>query len=335
LILLAGTALQAGPAPAADALKFGPPPAWVRPEPIPAAKPTEAPITLLLSDQQIGFERGKISTYSEGAIKIENSQGLAAGNLALVWDPAIETVTVNKLQIHRGKQVIDVLAAGQSFTTLRRETNLDAAMLDGTLTATIQPEGLQVGDIIDLATTTERSDPVLKGHVESMFANWDALPISSAHAVLRWPIDIHLQVRETPNLPAAQKSTANGANVLDLSAKNVEPLVPPKAAPARFKIGRLAEATDFASWADLANLLIPLYRDASVIPASGPLHEEVEKIRSGSADPKVRAQQALALVQDRVRYVALLMGQGGYVPASAGKRPGRGGSATARRRPRF
>ena len=317
ILLLASAAFPVDQASASEVLKFGAAPSWVRPQAIPAAKATEAPISLLLSDQQIAFERGKTSTYSEGAIKIENSQGLAAGNLALVWDPSTETVTVNKLQIRRGNQVIDVLAAGQSFTTLRRETNLDAAMLDGTLTATIQPEGLQVGDIIDLATTTERSDPVLKGHVESMFATWGVLPIRSAHAVLRWPNDVHLQFRGTPNLPPAQKSTSAGTNVLDLSAENVEPLVPPKGAPARFKIGRLAEATDFASWADLADLMIPLYRDASVIPASGPLHDEVEKIRAASTEPKVRAQAALSLVQDRVRYVALLMGQGGYVPASA------------------
>ena len=62
---------------------------------------------------------------------------------------------------------------------------------------------------------------------------------------------------------------------------------------------------------------MPLFRDAAVIPASGPLHDEVEKIRKASADPKKRTEQALQLVQERVRYVALLMGQGGYVPAPA------------------
>ena len=54
-----------------------------------------------------------------------------------------------------------------------------------------------------------------------------------------------------------------------------------------------------------------------MIPPSGPLHDEVEKIRASTSDPKARAGQALVLVEDRVRYVALLMGQGGYVPASA------------------
>jgi tetratricopeptide (TPR) repeat protein len=316
-ILFAGTALCANPAFAADALKFGPPPAWVRAQPIPAAKATQAPLTVLLNDQQTTFEHGKITVFSEGAIQIRNEQGLAAGNLALVWQPATDTVTINKLQIRRGDKIIDVLAAGQTFTILRRETNLDAATLDGTLTGTLQPEGLQVGDIIDFATTVERSDPVLKGHVENMFAAWDGVPIQDAHASLRWPADLHVQVRQTPNLPPAQRSSSNGMNLLEIAAKDVQPLIAPKGAPQRFRIGRLAEATDFAAWSDLANLFIPLYREASTVPASGPLHDEVERIRAASTNAKTRAEQALALVQDRIRYVALVMGQGGYVPAPA------------------
>jgi tetratricopeptide (TPR) repeat protein len=316
-VLVAGAALSARAAFAADTLKFGPPPEWVVPQAIPVAKPSEAPISILLFDQQIAFERGKTTTYSEGAVKIQNAQGLAAGNLALVWQPATDTVTVNKLQIRRGDKVIDILASGQTFTVLRRETNLDAASLDGTLTATIQPEGLQDGDIIDSATTIERSDPVLKGHVETLFGAWDSLPIQVAHATLSWPSDVHITVRQTPNLPTPKRSSSKGINLLELSGQHVEPLVPPNGAPERFKIGMLAEATDFASWSGIVSIFVPLFRDASLIPSSGALHDEVEKIRISTVDPKRRAEQALALVQDRVRYVALLMGQGGYVPASA------------------
>lgn len=309
--------MPAAPVHAADALKFGPAPSWVHPEAIPAAKPTDSPVALLLNDEQIMFDRGKVTTYTDGALKIQNAQGLAAGNLAIVWQPSTDTVTVNKLLIRRGDKVIDVLAGGQTFTILRRETNLDAATLDGTLTATIQPEGLQQGDILELETTLEHSDPVLKGHVEAMFGTWDGLPVQLAHARLSWPGDLHVTVRQTPNLPAAQKTSIGGMNILELSAQNVDPLVAPKGAPERFQIGRLAEASDFNSWSDLADLMMPLFRDAAIIPTSGPLHDEVEKIRASTSDPKARATQALALVQDRVRYVALLMGQGGYVPASA------------------
>jgi tetratricopeptide (TPR) repeat protein len=318
VLLLAGAGLiPSAPAVAADQLKFGPAPAWVTPRTIPDSQPTKAPVALLLQDQQTSLDGGKIKNFNETAFRIQTPEGLAAANIAIVWQPASDTVTVHKLQIRRGGKIIDVLANGQTFTILRRETNLEAATLDGTLTGTLQPEGLQVGDVIDFATTVERSDPVLKGHVETMFGAWDGVPIQSAHAALSWPKNLHLQIRETPSLPAARRSDGDGESRIEISAQDVQPLIAPKNAPDRFKITRLGEATDFTSWSDVANLFIPLFRDASAIPASGPLHDEVERIRTASSDPKARAQKALSLVQDRVRYVALLMGQGGYVPASA------------------
>lgn len=78
---------------------------------------------------------------------------------------------MHKVEIHRDGKVIDILA-GQQFSTLRREQNLEAATLDGVLTANIQPEGLQVGDVLLLSTTTEHADPVMKGHAEVGFGNW-------------------------------------------------------------------------------------------------------------------------------------------------------------------
>ncbi len=312
--------LAAGPAHAADALKFGSVPSWVIPQTVPAASDTskDRPIAILLHDQQALLETGKISTYAELAFKIQQPEGLAAGNLSIAWDPATDTVTVNRLEIHRGDQVIDVLKSGQTFTTMRRETSLDLATLDGVLTANIQPEGLQEGDVVIMATTTEHSDPVLKGHVEAIFAPWGASQIGLAHSRLSWPSKLNVNIHRIGDLPVPQQVTRDGKTVYELTMRNVEPVIAPKSAPLRFRLGRMGEATDFRSWAEAAKLMVPLYRDASVIPASGPLRDEVEKIRKGSADPKSRAEQAVQLVQQRVRYVALVMGQGGYVPAPAG-----------------
>jgi tetratricopeptide (TPR) repeat protein len=317
-LLLGGTALAASTAaPAADQLKFGKPPEWVVPQTLPTTegKRTDAPFTVLLMDQQVRFEPGKTVTYGEAAIKIETPQGLAAGNLSLPWDPATDTVTVNKLQIRRGSQIIDVLASGQTFTTMRRESNLELAMLDGVLTANIQPEGLQQGDVIDFATTTEHVDPVTGNHVEAKFGTWGPSPVRVGHLRLDWPAGMPMSV-QAKGFSIGQ-SERGGRKLVELSERNVEPPIPPKGAPPRFSVTRLGEATDFASWAEVAALMAPLYRKAEAIPTAGPLHDEVEKIRAGATDPKLRATRALQLVQDRVRYVALLMGQGGFVPANA------------------
>lgn len=318
-VFLAGAVLAASPAYAADELKFGAFPSWVAPQPIPqkATNAAEAPVAVLLNDTQIRLEPGKITQFTELAIKLQTPDGLSAGNIAFPWQPSLDTVTVNKLHILRDGKVIDVLKSGQTFTVARRETNMEAATLDGTLTANIQPEGLQVGDIINLAVTTERVDPVMKGHVESTYALWNGVTVEKGHVRISWPTGLKLFTRQTENLPQPKQSTHDGWNSLELSARDLEPLLLPKAAPMRFRVGRAGEASDFKSWSQVADLMAPLYKEAAVVPKAGPLRDEVEKIRRESKSEIERAEKALQLVEDRVRYVALLMGLGGYVPASA------------------
>ena len=320
LIALAATSsLLATHALASDKPAIGPVPSWVKPISLPPAPatPAEGAVAILLSDQQLSLERGRQTTYSDIALKIQTPQGLQAGNLSFAWRPDTDEPTVHKLLIHRGGQTIDVLASGQTFTVVRREPNLDEAMLDGVLTANIQPEGLQVGDIIELAVSIRSSDPVMKGHVEELAAAWNGAPIGRAHLRIQWPSSLALRARQTTGLPTLAPVAGPDGNVLEVSLDDLQPVIAPKGAPTRYAIGRLVEASDFKSWADVGALLAPLFAKASVVPAQGPLRTELERIRALSPDPKVRAEAALALVQERVRYVALVMGQGGLVPADA------------------
>lgn len=303
---------------AQDKPVIGPVPAWVKPQAIPATptKSDGAPLRILLSDQQVQLERGRQTVYLASAFEIESPPGLSAGNISIPWRPDTDILTVHKLLIHRGADVIDVLKAGQTFTVVRREQNLEQAMLDGVLTANIQPEGLQVGDVLELAMSISRADPVVKDHVEQLAAAWNPLPITRAHASIRWPSDLPVRLRATGPLPRVVTGKEGGYTVAEISMSDVVPTALPKGAPARYRIGRLMEASDFASWADLAWLFAPLFEQASRLPADGPLKAESDKIRA-LPDAKARAQAALTLVQDRIRYVALALGTGGLVPADA------------------
>lgn len=304
---------------AADKPVIGPAPAWVRPVVLPAvsAKADEAPVRVLLSDQQVALEAGRQTVYSETALKIQTPQGLAAGNISLPWRPETDILTVHKLLIRRGDQIIDVLKSGQTFTVFRREQNLESATLDGVLTANIQPEGLQVGDTLEFAASVSSSDPTMKGHVEQIAGAWNGFPIGRAHLRIQWPVTLPTRLRQTTSLPVLKPVKTGSTSAIEVSLDNVEPIIPPKGAPPRYRIARLVEVTDFASWADLGALMAPLYDKAAVIPAQGTLRTELERIQTQSLDPKLRTEAALALAQDKVRYVALAMGAGGYVPTDA------------------
>lgn len=308
-----------GVANAAEKLEIGPAPTWVKPAAIPSdrGETSQAAVRLLLQDQQYDLKPGRQTYYFENAMRIQTPQGLAAGTISLSWNPDTSSATVHKLQIRRGEQVIDVLASGQSFTVLRRESNLENAMLDGVLTATIQPEGLQVGDIIDFAASITTSDPALKDHIETIGGGWNGIPVGRAHLRAQWPSAFDLSIRQDPALPPVKTVRKDGLSSIDLSIENLQPVAPPENSPPRFGIRRLIEMSDFHSWADLAALLTPLYEKASTLPPQGKLRAEIERIRALSPDPKIRAEAALALVQNRVRYVFLGMNDGGLVPADA------------------
>jgi tetratricopeptide (TPR) repeat protein/transglutaminase-like putative cysteine protease len=303
---------------ASDKPIFAPPAAWVKPATLPAdtAAKGDAPVRILLQDQQVHFADGVTTTYAETAYRIQTAQGMAAATVSFPWNPDLSTLTIHKLQIRRGDKVIDVLA-NQQFTVLRREQNLENAMLDGVLTATLQPEGLQVGDILDFAVSITRADPALKGHYESVAGGWGALPSAAVRFSADWPQGTVMQTRERGQLPALAISTSDKRRTASLSVDDVQPVVSPQGAPARFAQTRLVELSDFKSWADLSALMAPLYTKASTLPAGAALDAEIARIAAASSDPKMRAAAALSLVQDRVRYVFLGMNDGGLVPADA------------------
>lgn len=312
-------ALWAGAACASDQPQFGPPPAWVK-QVDPPGGPAElgqSATDPLLEDIEDRFTRDENETYWESVERIQTPQGLdEAGNISLDWDPETETLTINTLKIRRGDTVIDVLASGQKFLVLRRENNLERAMLDGTLTAAILPEGLQVGDILELAATWTHRDPVLQGQVQRVIPLPDR-PTREFRIREVWSKDRPMRWQATNELPqGAFATTADGTELVIDMHDAVLPKVP-KNAPERFDDTGRFEITAFATWEDVSSLMAPLYQKAAALKPDSVLKAEAARIRAASGDPKVQAAAALKLVQDKVRYVFLGMNAGGYKPADA------------------
>jgi tetratricopeptide (TPR) repeat protein len=318
VLALAGPA-HADDKPGNDKLLIAPPGAWVVPAAIPAddGQGGDAAVKILLRDEQDDLQPGRVTTYGESVFKLQTAQGLPAGAVSFAWDPATQVATVHKLQIRRGAQVIDVLAGGQTFTVVRRETNLESAVLDGQLTASIQPEGLQVGDIVDLAVSITTSDPAQGRHVELTGAAWNGVPIARAHFRAQWPSSVPMRVQPSAGLTVSKVAHKDGLASVEIAMDKVEPLVMPNGAPVRYRLGRMIEMSDLATWSGVSALMTPLFAKAEVLPADSPIQAEIARIRALSPDPKVRAEAALALVQERVRYVLLSLNDGGLVPADA------------------
>jgi len=310
----------AAAAAAAQRPEVGPPAAWVRPVvgPLAETAPTQAAIKILLQDEQLNFAPAADEAYYEKILRIQTPQGLDdLGTISLPWDPDTETLRVHKFEIRRGARVIDLLGDGRAFTILRRENNLEGAALDGVLTAAIEPAGLQVGDVIDLAYTYRQADPALGGHAERIAGGWTNAPIDHLRFRAHWTGQTPLQWRANDAVAGLKEVRGAEGTDLLLTLDGIEPLVQPNGAPPRFQQGRQIDFSGWGSWAQLAGRFAPFYDAAARLAPDSPLRAEIARIRGASTDKRAQAAAALALVQDQVHYVFLGMNDGGLVPAAA------------------
>jgi tetratricopeptide (TPR) repeat protein len=318
LVSLAAVA-WAGAASAADLPVYAPPASWVKPIPLTApAAADPAPVRFLLLDAQAKLGPEQTEVYSDVALQILTPEALQAGNINLSWNPATETLIIHHVRVLRDGQVLDLLAAGQTFSVLRRETNLEKSALDGRLTAALQPEGLQVGDVLEFAITRQFRDPTLQGHSEIEGQVPSVIPIEHLHLRHIYPSALPVKWRETEGLDPYKLTTVPGGDselVLDMT--KVEAPKAPDGAPSRYGFTGVYQVSDYADWNEVSRMLAPLYAKAAALSSTSPLRAEAAKIAAMSPDPKVRAAAALRLVQDKVRYVFLGMNLGGLVPADA------------------
>lgn len=313
----AATLVSAQARAASDKPLFAPAPAWVKPLEIPKV-PAEGPSRLLTLDGQLRFSKSEEVSYNATVIAVNDAAGLAqVGAINLAWRPDSQALTLHRLEIHRGDKVIDLLADHSAVTVLRREPNLEAATLDGALTASILTSGLQVGDILVTAYSIADHDPVRRGHSEGWVEPPKQVPISRLRIRAIWAPETPMRWKAAAPLGTPKLvESADGTELLIERADYETPAGPPNA-PDRFQHQGRITFSDYESWRQLSAQFADIFEPATRIAPDSPLRMEIARIAAASSDPRVRAGMALQLVESQIRYFNLALGAGGLVPASA------------------
>ena len=319
VLLATALAMTSVSAHAADQPGYQPTPAWVRPVPIPSdVKSSGGAVDVLLWTVQDRLSPGDDEAFVEVASRVNAPEGLGqVGNLIQAWNPVTESLTIHRARIIRGGKIIDLLGGGRRFTVLRRETNLEAAIIDGELTATLQPEGLQVGDVLDFAFTLARREPALAGHSEGGAQVGHAGTIGRLSVHASWPAGMPFRTWKTDDLPALARTTHDGWTEVGFDQTGAVSPDPPKGASAFDRLFGVLSVGDFQDWADVSRTAYPLYAKAAMLPPDSALRPEIARIGAAHADPKARALAALKLVESQTRYLAVGLDAGGYTPAAA------------------
>lgn len=319
VILLLLTGLWATGATAQPAPTLAPIPEWVEKLPIPIADPAQAgkPLQMLLVSAQSRYGDPR-EHFLESAVKIQNMQGLnALGTITLPWQPERGELIVHKVHIIRDGQTVDLLADGQSFTVLRRENNLETAVLDGVLTAVLQAEGLAVGDVLNVAFSIREK----KGTLDLRGENYFFLGENASARQIRyrqiWPEQADMRWRASPALGTPRLTKTRWGRELLLELQDPKIPAPAEMAPIRYRLPALLELSEYRDWNEISRLMAPVYATARAMDAQSPLRQEIERIAAATSDPEKRTMMALRLVQEKIRYLALALGDAGLIPASA------------------
>lgn len=304
-----------GPAHADDEqIERGPVPGWAVPsELMPVPKDASGLFFMRRQDALVHLDDRGQAQYFGYRVRILHPNALQVGNISIAWNPASGPPVVHLIKVHRGEETIDVLDKG-SFEILRREDQLEAAKLDGILTAVLRVPDLRVGDELEVGLTTRLSDPTL-GKNDSGLLFLGPSPAPGRYRLgLSWDKGLKPYVKMTQDMGIVARPHANG---VDFAFDNPAMLTPPKDAPARYQWQRIVEFTDFPDWATISRHFAPLFAKAARIPDSSPLEAEVRRIAAAHSHPLDRAAAALKLVQQDVRYIYVGLDNGNLTPATA------------------
>ena len=299
----------------AQSLPRGPAPGWVEDLPLPPDDPALRAQALggvhyILSDYQVAFDGDTRLAHARTVLEVTDRAGLEeAATLAFDYDPAFDRITLTRLTIRRGDQVID-LRDSVPDQVFRREQRLDEGIIDGTLTAWVQVPDLRVGDILDYASLREMK-PLVGAGERAVFATleWD-VPVGLTRTTVLWPQDWPFHSGALPARIAYSARPGPGGTTLHdwRSTGHIpprdEPSVPVIADPTAYL--RVSADPD---WSAISAALTPFY--AADYPLTPEWDARVQAIAAASPDPETRAIAALRLVQDELRYVSLSVGAGG------------------------
>ena len=296
----------------------GPVPSWVVAAEIPVPDPAKAelPMQFLLTASQQRITADGVESNLQLAAIAQTTAGLQTlGNISLPWNSELSDLTLHNVTIRRGDSSIELLKPNE-LLVLRRENNLEQAVLDGVRTVVVPAHGLQTGDTLVVSATYRTRKGTIATQPENVQLLTAPMPIARLERRILVPDGIDVRWNSDLESVKPQVTRRDGATEYLFVQTGVEPLKLPDFTPTRFRTPIL-QMSAYAGWQPVANALVEPFAAARASAADSALAAEADKIAAATSDPGKRALAALRLAQERVRYVALLLGEGAYLPASA------------------
>ncbi len=259
----------------------------------------------LLGPEQVNFSRMVKEVVAQGGLQ-------GAATFDVDFDPSFQRLAIHHVRVVRGAEVRE-LASPEHFEVFRRERDLERAHYDGRLTVHLILPDLRVGDIVDTAYSVTGANPVQAGrfccHVRFQWG----VPVARTRFRLISERRRKLNMRYWGERPRfdEQPLPKDGLQRTWI-ADGFRPFQPEADTPSWWTGFSKLLITDAMAWSEVADAFRAAYEPPQALPPE--LEAAVARIAAERPKEEGRVAAALKLVQRDVRYLAMSIGDGGFVP---------------------
>lgn len=274
------------------------------------AGPGGAGLTILLADQQYDLTLDEPAHLLRYVVAAENSVGAQnAGTFNITFDPSYQHLVIYRADVIRDGERLD-RRDRLAVDFVQQENLLQLNILTGLSTAIIRVADVSAGDTVDFAVGVMGQNPLFGERRAAAVSLINAqmaveapfrltVPRDSAWEVLGDGVEVETQRR-------------GDRTVLDIPADQVRPAVSDPYLPLWLHGRPMLQISTFAGWEDVRAWGAPMY----VPEPDDEIRALADRFMSehGTVDAQVGA--AINFVQDEIRYFAVALGTGGYIPAA-------------------
>ncbi|MBC3918939.1 DUF3857 domain-containing transglutaminase family protein [Undibacterium sp. CY18W] len=273
---------------------------------------TAAPLVVRLSDVQMYVDKPS-TTYVHRMTQVNEASMLAqVGRIEIPFHPEYQRVGLHSLRVLRGASVFDKTTTAD-IRYLQMESDLDSGIFTGSVTASIVIDDIRVGDIVDIAYSTTGQNPVFDGNFFQTTL-WDnTFPTLRKRIRLSSPINRPINYRvigQGNGTIQTREEQVAGRKITTLSAGPMKAVEYELYVPRDVFQFRAIQFSEFSQWQQVSLWAQNLF---DVNTTSADVEKVVASLR-GAATSDETVQQALAYVQNEIRYLSISIGENSHKP---------------------
>lgn len=281
----------------------------------PADYPDEAFVWLLDEGVYKVEADGRTSRTTRQVVQILKQEAAEAyRERQLSWNPEHEKLTVNWMRVVKpnGGVIADHPEQVQ-------DSDIPAEIGTPTYTAAkvrrLSLSGLEVGTILDFSVTTDSDAPMMPGEFMFPWRVTTPVPVMRSNLVIEVPASMNPRITEKNLNFRRRESVVNGRKTYTWATSKVPKLKSEPFVPDTIVQGMTVTVSPSFAWTSIGEWYAPIASSAYAITPA--VEEKIAKVLSGarSRDDSIGALHDW--VSNDIRYVAIELGRGGYVPRSA------------------